>query len=122
MPLPPATPAPPLTVGAWRAHVAAMSAYMGEWWAFEEKILRHLDARHAHDARFGKGVPSTAATRLLEAQGEPGGAGLEAYVEARAQDRRVREGWMAGCERHERCVREFAAVKRKVKAEGLLPG
>jgi hypothetical protein len=123
VPLPPPAPeARRLSVGAWRAHVAAVSAYMGEWWLFEDRVLRHLDARHGHDARFGKGVPSTGATRLLEAQGEPGGQGVEAYVEARLQDRRVREGWMAACDRHERCVAEFAATKRRVKAEGLIAG
>jgi hypothetical protein len=120
-PVPPAAPAARrLSRDAWRAHVAAMSAYMGEWWAFEERVLRHLDARHAFDARFGRGVPSTAATRLLEAQGEPGGQGVEAYVEARVQDRMVREGWMAACDRHERCVAEFAATKRRVKTEGFV--
>jgi hypothetical protein len=123
VPVPPAAPASRrLSLAAWRAHVAAMSAYMGEWWAFEDRVLRHLDARHGHDARFGRGVPSTSATRLLEAQGEPGGQGVEAYVEARLQDRRVREGWMAACDRHERCVGEFAATKRRVKAEGFAAG
>jgi len=100
--------------------VANMSVYMGEWWVFEDKVLQHFGARHAADARFGTGLPSTEATRLLEAAGEPGAAGIEAYVEARLMDRRLREAWALACDRHERCVAEFAVRKRTVKVEGLV--
>jgi hypothetical protein len=92
---------------------------MGEWHVFEGKILQRFVARHTESAKFGVGMPSTSATKLLEAQGEPGEGGILAYVDALGKDRRVREAWGLACEKHERCVREFVNVKERTKVEGF---
>jgi len=96
-----------------------ISAYMGHWYRFEEQILQQLNEHHAAAAKFGTGIPSTTATRLLEAQGEPESGGLGAYFEARKRDRRARELWGLACDRHEQSLHEFLKVKARVRNEGL---
>jgi hypothetical protein len=96
-----------------------MSAYMGLWFRFEGQMLQHFAARHAEASKFGTGVPSPSGTRLIEAQGEPEGGGLGAYLEGRKKDRRIRERWLLASERHELGVEEFLRMKARLKNEGF---
>ena len=95
-----------------------MSAYMGEWYSFEGRMLDHFNARHTEAAKFGVGIPSTQATRLLEARGEPEGGGIREYLFNLGQDKRVSECWSMAREKHERCVGEFVTCKDRVAREG----
>ena len=97
-----------------------MSVYMGQWYIWDEQIISHFNSRHIDSAKFGKGLPSIAATNLLEAVGDTKEGGIERHMEALAQDRRVREFWSSACNRHEKCVQEFVAVKKRVAKEGFV--
>jgi hypothetical protein len=108
-----------LTPTQWKSYLAAMSAYMGEWYNFEDRMLRHHVGRHAEASKFGTGMPSLPATKLLEAQGEPADGGIGTYYEGLVKDRRVRECWDLACEKHEKCLREFIGVKERMKVDGF---
>lgn len=120
----PPTPSAPaarhLTQQQWKQYVAAMSLYMGQWYQFEEQLGAHFAARHQDSAKFGTGPPNVVATSLLEARGDPVGGGIERYAEALEQDRKLREYWAAAANRHQKCVREFVAVKGRVVLDGFV--
>jgi hypothetical protein len=95
---------------------------MGLWYRFEEQMLQHFTARHTEAAKFGTGVPSISATRLIEAQGEPESGGLGTYFENIKKDRKVRDLWFLASERHQLGIEEFLHVKSRLKNEGFATG
>jgi curved DNA-binding protein CbpA len=112
-----------LTETGWRNYVAHISWYMGQWYQFNDQMLKHFNTRHHNAAKFGTGVAETNATRLLTAIGEGSAEdGLESYITGLDEDVRVRRHWDVACEKHLEAVKGFATVKAKVKAEGLLQG
>jgi hypothetical protein len=125
IPKPPNAPIAPatrrLTQGQWKQYVSELSVYMGQWYQFDGRIMDHLQARYKDSAKFGTGVPSIQGTALLEARGDVKEGGIERWEAELEQDRRVRDFWAAACNRHQKCIREFVAVKKRVAAEGLLP-
>ena len=110
-----------ITENQWRAYIGAISFYMGTWFQFNDKMLTHFNARHTSAKRFGTGLASTGATRLLEAMGEGSNEeGLDSYITGLQEDVRVRRHWDIACEKHTEAVEAFAAVKARVKSEGLV--
>jgi hypothetical protein len=127
LPKPPVYPSPPvayrrLTAVQWKSYLQQFSLYMGLWYQFEELILSHLNARHHDSRKFGTGMADVNATRLLDAQGEPVGGGLGAYLQGHRQDQRVQVWWIAAQEKHYTCVEEFVKIKAKIQAEGFAQG
>jgi hypothetical protein len=125
----PAVPKAPGTLPAgvritdyqWRAYVGAMSFYMGTWYQFNDKMLLHFNTRHASARKFGTGLADQNATRLLQAMGEASNEdGLASYLTGLEEDIRVRRHWDVACEKHREAVEAFAAVKARVKAEGVV--
>jgi hypothetical protein len=127
LPKPPVYPAPPFayrrfTAAQWRSYLQQFSLYMGLWYQFEEQILNHINARHYDSRKFGTGMADVTATRLLDAQGEPAGGGLEAYLQGHKQDQRVQLVWIHAQEKHYKSVEEFVKIKAKIQAEGFSSG
>jgi hypothetical protein len=124
IPKPPNTPNAPavrrLSTLQWKQYVSAMSVYMGQWYIWDGRILEHLKTRHEEAAKFGTGLPSIQGTTLLEARGDVKEGGIERWEAELEQDRRVRDFWGAACNKHQKCIREFVAVKKRVAAEGLM--
>jgi hypothetical protein len=125
LPAPPKAPtAPPtgirMTETQWKSYVGAMSFYMGKWYGFNDLCLKHFGARHHASEIFGTGIPSTAATKALEAIGEGSAEeGLLSYVKGVEEDVRVRKHWDVASEKHRVAVEEFVKVKERVKVVGL---
>ncbi|KAF2675274.1 hypothetical protein BT63DRAFT_420488 [Microthyrium microscopicum] len=124
----PKAPQPPqlptgrrMTHEEWKQHVGNMSAYMGYWYQFEDKMIQHFATRHVDATKFGTGIPNQAATNLLEASGDIRDGGIERYAETLEQDRRVREFWSSACNRHQKCVMDFVKIKGRVRKEGFGP-
>jgi hypothetical protein len=110
-----------ITENQWRAYVGAMSFYMGTWYQFNDKMLLHFNTRHASARKFGTGLADQNATRLLQAMGETSNEeGLASYITGLEEDVRVRRHWDVAFEKHREAVEAFAAVKARVKTEGLV--
>lgn len=100
---------------------------MGAWYQFETKILDHFQARHVSSQRFGVGLPSDSATKLIAMVGEPTGGpnggvtrmGLKAYQRELVEDSRVRKAYSMACERHLSTVEGFIAVKEGIVVNGF---
>jgi len=118
---PTAPPGRRLTHAQWKNYLSFMSVYMGDWYQFEDKMIRHFATRHADSIKFGTGVPSMTATNLLEATGDIRDGGIERYAETLEQDRNVREFWGRACNRHQKCVQEYVSAKGRVLKEGFAP-
>lgn len=100
-------------------YLSQMSVYMGTWHQFETAMVAHFAARNAEAAKFGMGKPDSAATNLLQMQGEPESGGLGRYLDDRKKDKRVRDTWTLACERHELGVEEFLKSKSRIASEGF---
>jgi hypothetical protein len=125
----PAVPKPPaslptnvrITNDQWRAYVGHMSVYMGSWWQFNNRMLEHFKTRHESAKKFGTGIANTSATKLLEAIGETSNEdGLASYLTGLEEDVRIRHHWDIASEKHREAVEAFAAVKARIKTEGIL--
>ncbi|KAF2435818.1 hypothetical protein EJ08DRAFT_692391 [Tothia fuscella] len=125
--LPPVPKAPaPISIGMrisedqWREYKANMSWYMGQWYQFEDLVLKHFNTRHQIAAKFGTGMANTNATKLLEQMGEGVDGGLNSYITGLDEDFRVRRLWDIAHQKHADAVKGFEAVKERVKVEGLV--
>lgn len=125
IPRPPISPPTPaarrLAQPEWKQYIAHMSVYMGEWYIWDGRIMQHFQTRHNEAAKFGTGPPSTQGTALLEARGDVKDGGIERWLSELEQDRRVRDFWSAACNKHQKTIREFTAIKQRVAKEGFLP-
>lgn len=74
-------------------------------------VVKHFSSRQDLAAKVVK-----AGIRALEAVGEAStGEGFMSYAQAVKEDERVREHWNVGCEKHGEAIREFEAVRERVR-------
>jgi hypothetical protein len=122
-PKPPHAPILPISGTISQTHyrnlLAEMSNYMGSFHKYEHAVLAGFAKRHDEGARFGTGIPSTEATNLLNAKGEPRGQGVLAYAEALREETRVREEWMAATDMYMKTVAGWAFLKQMVVDRGF---
>jgi hypothetical protein len=100
-----------------------MSVYMGEFHKFNSAILEHFNTRNKQAARFGIGLPSSEATRLLEMQGETVGGeevGVQSYLKGLVEDEEVRRKWNMALQRHRAIVQGFVNIKERIRKEGFV--
>ena len=118
----PDSPIQALSEPVWKHYLSRISVYMGEWHKYNSAILQHFHARNANAARFGTGLPSSEATKLLEMSGEfvageP--VGIRNYLKELKEDEEVRRQWSLACQRHYVVVRHFVEAKDKIARAGF---
>jgi hypothetical protein len=116
LPRAPSTPTK-LTRASWSTYCTTFSLYLDKFNTYNAVIVKHFASRQELAAKVVK-----AGIRALEAVGEAStGEGFMSYAQAVKEDERVREHWNVGCERHGEAVREFEAVRERVRvlSEGV---
>ncbi|KAG9892476.1 hypothetical protein KCV05_g17925, partial [Aureobasidium melanogenum] len=110
LPRAPATPTK-LTRASWSTYCTTFSIYLDKFHKYNSVVVKHFSSRQDLAAKVVK-----AGIRALEAVGEAStGEGFMSYAQAVKEDERVREYWNVGCEKHGEAVREFEAVRERVR-------
>lgn len=144
LPNPPKRPQPPQLVpiglgsdrlglprAAWDRHLAEMEAYMRQWSAFNNRMIRHFDARQ-------EAVNTGMAPHWLGAVGDAtrikvnnendredssetpqeddmvpgsGKGGFNAYMRALNEDRKVRKHWEVAVDMHTECMMQHGQLR-----------
>jgi hypothetical protein len=120
---PPVAPIMPtsgsISKGEYDRTLAQVSAYMGSFFRYEREVLGRLMQRHEEGGRFGKGVPSSEATAMLNARGEPMGKGVLGYAVGLREEREMRFEWERALEEYTRVVTGWGVLKRMVAERGF---
>lgn len=111
-PLPRAPPTPTkLSRASWSTYCTTFSIYLDKFNKYNSVVVNHFSHRQDLAAKVVK-----AGIKALEAVGEAStGEGFMSYVQAVKEDERVREHWNVGCEKHGEAIREFEAVRERVR-------
>ncbi|KAG9671086.1 hypothetical protein KCU99_g7948, partial [Aureobasidium melanogenum] len=110
LPRAPSTPTK-LTRASWSTYCTTFSIYLDKFHKYNTVVVKHFSSRQDLAAKVVK-----AGIRALEAVGEAStGEGFMSYAQAVKEDDRVREYWNVGCEKHAEAVREFEAVRERVR-------
>lgn len=93
----------------WTKYLAEFESYLQKWDVFNGQVVDHFTTRKAHVAktRIAKGYA------FLRARGE---TDILEYSNWVRQDNDVRQRWGAACVEHDVRLREFMAVRDKMKA------
>lgn len=110
LPRAPSTPTK-LTRASWSTYCTTFSIYLDKFHKYNSVVVTHFAKRQDLAAKVVR-----AGIRALEAVGEAStGEGFMSYAQAIKEDERVREYWNVGCEKHAEAVREFEAVRERVR-------
>ncbi|PHH70766.1 hypothetical protein CDD80_5734 [Ophiocordyceps camponoti-rufipedis] len=93
----------------WTKYLAEFQSYLQKWDVFNGQVVDHFTTRKVHVAktRIAKGYA------FLGARGE---TDILEYISWVRQDNDVRQRWGAACVEHAARLREFMAVREKMKA------
>lgn len=103
-----------LTRYTWRRHCDAFAKYMAKYHDFDKAMTTHFTLRRD----FAAEVVRKGAQELESV----GGVAWTEYCRAQEEDQRVRVHWGIGCDRHLEAVREFEAVRGRVRSLVEGPG
>jgi hypothetical protein len=94
------------TQASWQAYLSAFKTYMVDWDLFNSRMIVHFVARkhQVDEMRVG----------WLEAKSDEG---VDAYQEGCKEDRAVREWWCVAAEKHELNMKDFAAMRERMKGK-----
>lgn len=117
LPRAPTTPTK-LSRSSWSTYCTTFSIYLDKFNKYNAVIVAHFASRQELAAKVVR-----AGIRALEAVGEAStGEGFMSYAQGVKEDERVREHWMVGCERHGEAIKEFEAVRERVRSLSLGAG
>lgn len=117
LPRAPSTPTK-LSRASWSTYCTTFSIYLDKFNKYNATIIAHFASRQELAAKVVK-----AGIRALEAVGETSTEqGFMSYAQGVKEDERVREHWNVGCERHGEAIKEFEAVRERVRSLTLGAG